>query len=432
MEKNISQSLFCLGLWGCLATTTVTQAQAPVYLNLGSHNETNDPYNYVGNSTDYTTVKNLVLQIADTIIKYDARWNMQVESNFIRGCIAHDNAFTDNDDLLQWADSQAQIEVDPHNHFVPFPLNSPSFNPYNYTDLNYLLTDSCGLSLRTNLGGFLWRDFTNPAASEDWTQFQNPVNGAKFPLETWRPQVIWGGGSPSHQDDFNALGIWKPKAATSAEFGAHEPSNYLYCIGSNCGNAHVIFDTTDVNDVINETVRLINYAQAVGNANTDFYALTIMFNFRNIEAAGMVDKIAQFVRAMQPYADQGKLVWATLTEKYDTWTGAHNANDFFVQMCDSIDLSVAVQNTSNNSDFTLYPNPTHSEQLTVEIPASQVNGTTIEIVDLMGVSRISPFAINSTTNTFSLQHLAAGMYICRLYNSITGNTSSKPFVVGAR
>lgn len=326
-------------------------AQTPLYLNFGSHNESSDPYQYATNFSQYQQIRNVAKAIADSVIALDARWNMQVESNFIRGVLNFENGATNETDFLQWADATDQIEVDPHNHF-----GLPA-NPYNYPDLVKLL-DSCGLSDRHNLGGFIWRNF--PGQSEDWTAYQSPVAGHSFPTFSWRPRVIWGGGSPGHIDDFSAFGIWKPSGPTPTGFVQHNPDNYLTCIGNGC--SWLLRPTTTVDSIVEVVTTMINIINSQPANSNSFYTATIMMNFRDMGMAtypngNYPDRVAAIIRALQPLVTEGKLVWSTLSEKYDWWHALHpDPNDYFLLRCQ--DIVLEEENLSVSKNWNVYPNPT--------------------------------------------------------------------------
>jgi hypothetical protein len=317
----------------------------PLYLNLNSHNETDDPNDYSISAT-YTQVKQLVLEIADTVIANNARWNMQVESNFINACLTHENGFTNPNDLLDSLDDLSHIEVDPHNHFDPLPL-SQTYNPYNYADLAHLL-DSCGLAVpRKNMGGFLWQTAT------DWMPYQVGAQGNTYTNYTWQPNVVWGAGSPGHTNDYNVYGIWKPNGA-SAQFPIHNPMRQLTCIGNGCSN--VISDSTPVSDNITQIVDLINYINTLPYDPNAYWTASIQFNFRDINMPGLADSISTIFHALQPYVNSGQIVWMTLTEKYDNWYNLHsNVNDYFQYRCDS--LSLDANEISVLKGVLAYPNP---------------------------------------------------------------------------
>ncbi len=317
----------------------------PLYLNLNSHNETDDPNDYSIPAT-YSQVKQLVIEIADTVIANNARWNMQVESNFINACLTHENGFTNPNDLLDSLDNLTHIEVDPHNHFDPLPT-SQTYNPYNYADLAHLL-DSCGLATpRKNMGGFLWQTAT------DWMPYQMGAPGNTYTNYTWQPNVVWGGGSPGHTNDYNVYGIWKPNGA-SAQFPIHNPLRHLTCIGNGCSN--VLSDSTPVSDNINQIISLINYINTLPYDPNAYWTASIQFNFRDINMPGLADSISTIIHALQPYVSSGQIVWMTLTEKYDNWYNLHsNANDYFQFRCDSLTLDESEISVLNG--VLAYPNP---------------------------------------------------------------------------
>lgn len=401
----------------CLSAALLP-AQVPVYLNIGSHNETEDfnsGLDYIGDANDYEAVKQLVLQIYDTVKVHDARWNLQVESNFIRGCIRHDTAYTNPNDLLQWINGTEWVEVDPHNHFNPSGFG-PTYNPYNYSDLAFLLTDSVGLSPRTNLGGFIYKDFPSFSVSEDWTQYQDSVPGNRFPFTKWRPHVIWGGGSPGHTQDFNASGIWKPTGPTTAQFGVHNPSNFLTCIGSNCGNDFVIADTSDADNVIRHAEEFIYHANHSGLSTADtFYTLTVMINFKHIQSAGYVEKVSAFIRAMDAYVQQGQVIWSTLTEKYDTWYVSHGSGDSFTELCTEMHLGAPEEDLSDR--VLIYPNPT-ADEVVISVPG-EVETIQLQVMDLQGKTILAQ-NLAAANNTLSTASWAPGIYMLRL----TSGTSS--------
>lgn len=333
-------------------------SQTPLYLNFGSHNESSDPYQYATNLAQYQQIRNVARAIADSVIVLDARWNMQVESNFIRGVLNFESGATNENDFLQWADATDQIEVDPHNHF-----GLPA-NPYNYPDLVKLL-DSCGLADRHNLGGFIWRNF--PGQSEDWTAFQSPVAGYSFSQFSWQPRVIWGGGSPGHIDDFSAFGIWKPAGPTPAGFMQHAPENYLTCIGNGC--SWLLRPTTTVDSIVDAVTTLIHTINSQAPEPNAFYTATIMMNFRDMGMAtypngNYPERVAAIIRALQPLVEEGKLIWSTLSEKYDLWHDAHSdPNDYFLVRCQDIVLDE--EKLTENNEWKVYPNP-NSGTITIQ------------------------------------------------------------------
>ena len=316
---------------------TAKAQQVPVFIYFASHNETTDQQfhglNY-SNAANYDTMITYVHAVADTIIYYNAHWDMMLESNFILGCIQNDNAATSSNDFIEWADNTSQIDVHAHNHFKPTGIGA---NPYNYADVSHLL-DSCGLQNTPQImGGFIWRNFTAPPINEDWTVWQTPQSGYTFPFYTWKPTLLWGGGSPNHIDDYEAFGIWKPQAATTTQFGIHDTTKTLINFGNGCGSEFVLEDTTNATLL---AYRIMNFADSVNahfsSTPNAFFALKVMTNFRHYPVAGYVAKIGQIIRIIQPYLQNGKLQWKGIMDTYAWWQQNHsNAADYFLSQCDN-------------------------------------------------------------------------------------------------
>lgn len=340
--------------------------QVPVYLYFASHNETTDQ-NFHGldysNPADYTIMRGYIQEVCDTLLHYGMAYDMMLESNFILGCLKNENAATNPNDLIEWVSQQPGFSVQPHNHFKPFGMGA---NPYNYADLVYLL-DSCGVDSAYVMGGFIWRNFTAPVAvNEDWTPWQTAQPGYSFPSVRWRPSLLWGGGSPNHIDDYNAYGIWKPKAATSTQFGEHDPSKTLINFGGGCGEDFVLWDT------VNETMlayRILNFADSVQAHYADnsaaFFNMKVMMNFRHFTSPGFAQKLGKVLQLIQPYLSNGRIKSAGIIQTWQDWQSLHpDADDFFNLQCAAsvtisskkpLFLSSGTQDPF--SEIRIYPNP---------------------------------------------------------------------------
>ena len=340
MKKSISFiAALVLLLSGSYAQTGI------IYLNFGSHNEVDDPITYTV-SASYAIFKPIVRQIADTIIKKKAKWNMQVESNFVRADILNDAGSSSTSDLLEVLDTSAYIEIDAHNHYNVLT------NPYNYPDMVKMLGD-VGITNRKTMGGFIWY-----SPLQDWTQYQVPVAGHTFTSYTWTPTIMWGAGSPGHVNDFNAFGIWKPlitASITAATFVTQQPSSPLTSMGN--GTSNVLWTMTSADSISNNIINLVNQIATGQISQTGFYTQTIMFNFKSINtttAAGYVSKITEIINDLQPYVDQGKIIWQNLSEKNTTWNTLHpSSNDYFVLQASSVPavLSAMAVSPSSLSSF---------------------------------------------------------------------------------
>ncbi|MFQ5448042.1 MAG: hypothetical protein ACE5FF_14035, partial [Saprospiraceae bacterium] len=332
---------------------THTTAQTPLYLSFVSHNETSDPLDY-DHPTDpsfYNQIKTIATAVCDTIIAKQAKYNMQVDANLIFGALLHDNAATNPNDLLEWANNSPFIDVDGHNHFNVIQ------NPYNYADLAYLL-DSCGVILNKNiLGGVSWK-----APTEDWTQYEMPVAGYTFSDYIWQADILWGPATPGHTDDYEAFGIWKPNGPTPLAFGQHNPANTLTCIGGGCkSDIGFVLNPNGTpkrttGEIITNLKAMADYINAIPPQPNAFFTANMLINFRDFtEVPNFADSIATIINGVQDYVAEGKIIWLTLAEKQDLWLASHpDPADFFLYQCDDVVLTAASE-TPPPPAMTLFP-----------------------------------------------------------------------------
>ena len=381
---KIVKTIKILVILAILFLHNVSVSQTPIYLNIVSHNESTDPLDYDGTFVDYQSMKGFVKELCDTIISKRAKYNMQVDANFIFGCLHFDNAANNPIDLLEWANNSPYIDVDGHNHFNP--SLGPGYNPYNYADLAYLL-DSCGVELKRKiLGGATY--ITTASFNEQWTQYSGPVTGYTFSDFIWQAEILWGSGTPGHVADYNVFGIWKPKGATALTFSVHDPNQTLTFIGGGCKDAigfnivpqtGLLRHTTD--EIIQNIKDLSDFIQTLPPSENDLYTLNMLMNFRDLpNIPNVADSVARIIDGLQPYADDGKIIWATLAEKYDRWYSAHlNPDDHFIYDCEDVVLSTDWDPSGER--ITLYPNPA-KEYLIIDL--NEEKKTRIYILDMTG------------------------------------------------
>ncbi len=396
-----------------LTNAFVTVAQTPLYLNFVSHNEITDSLDYANSASDFNYIKPKVKEICDTINSLHAKYNMQLDANFIFGCLHFDDAATSSDDLIEWASNSDYIDVDGHNHFSPFA------NPYNYADLAYLL-DSAGVSLYHHiLGGVAYAtmDVGGIHIQESWTQYSTPKAGFTFTDFIWQADIIWGTATPGHVADYTTFGIWKPAGADSpAEFGTHDPSATLSAIGGGCKddvgfnlNAQTFQLNHTTAEIIQNIKNIADGIQTIPSGPNDFYTMNMLFNFRDIpRIPHFADSIATIIRGVQPYVDAGKIVWATLGEKYDLWYATHSdPNDYFNVDCTAIPLgSTEVESPQK---VVVFPNPT-SGQITIADERILPDAEVI-IFDLLGAP-LRKWVFND--GIFDISALGKGIYLLQI------------------
>lgn len=339
----------------CCSIYTTAFSQIPIYFNIISHNEVTDTFYYNTSSSDYWAVTNVAKEIADTVIAKKAKWNIQVDANYIFGNIKYDNAYSNANDLLEWASKSAYIDVDGHNHF------DSVVNPYNYADLAHLLQDSCGVVFGKNLTAGQWQ---TPNAT--WMQYQNPVNGYTFKSYAYQADILWGGGSPGHVNDINDYGVWKPAAPTTGlTFRQHKATNHLTYIGGGCKDlvSFTIDEQTgkiklSTNQIIKNVKDMADYFNTLTPTGNEFYTLNMMINFRDFpNIPSFADSISRIIDGLDTYVKNGKIIWATLAEKHNTWYNLHtNAADHFNYECTNVPQGV-IGNIGGTSEIAFYPNP---------------------------------------------------------------------------
>lgn len=399
------KSLYLLLLCGLFSALLPAQT-TPLYLNFVSHNEITDPLDYDNpfNPKYYQQIKELAVAVCDTIIAKQAKYNMQVDANLIKGALIHDHAATNPNDLLEWANNSPYIDVDGHNHFDQF------INPYNYADLAYLL-DSCGVTLEKNiLGGVAWK-----GPSANWTQYLEPVNGFTFTDFVWQAEILWGPATPGHGDDFQYFGIWRPTAPTDLGFGMHNPSGNLVAIGGGCkGDIGFVLDTTgtpkrSTQEIIANLRGMADYINSNPPPPNAFYTANMLINFRDFtEVPNFADSIATIINGIQDYVDEGKIVWLTLAEKYDLWQSLHpDSTEYFLQACDDLLYTGTNDTYLQTPNLLVYPNPA-TDVLTIESKTHNI--ATLQVYDMWGkqLQTSEPAANQAQLN---IDTLPGGIYL---------------------
>ena len=352
--------------------------QTPVYFNIVSHNEITDSLKYATNPSDFAYIKTQLLELCNTIISKHAKYNMQLDANFILGALNFDDAANNPNDIIEWAHSSPYIDVDGHNHFDPI------VNPYNYSDLAKLL-DSCGVVMTRKVLGSNW---ANP--TQTWTQYQTPQAGYTYTDYYWQAEILWGMASPGHVNDLDVFGVWKPLSPNSEQlFLQHNPGNTLTAIGGGCKNdiSYTINVQTgelklSTQQVVDNIKGIVDYIQTLPPGQNDFYTMNMLINFRDIpQIPSFADSIGSIIDGLQDYVDQGKIVWATLGEKYDLWYAEHtDPNDYFNYDCEGILLGVNDEPPAQNL-VQIYPNPAHRE---LHIVLKEQSDVVVKVVNLSG------------------------------------------------
>ncbi len=261
---------------------------------------------------------------------------------------------------------------------------------------NSLIQQVC--PLQKNVGGFNWLDTT-------WHVYERGLNGSTFSSYKWYPNVIWGGGTPNHVNDLNTFGAWKPKNSISIpNFYMNDTSKRVTLIGNGCSN--LIADTTNVLNVYNNIVYAINYAQSHPGK---FYTTNLMFNIRDLNS-GLIFKMSQILTMLKQHFLSGKLVWKSLTQKYETYNSLYHGSQNTL-LCSDVPTEV-VQNGStlpeNVKLYQNYPNPFNPYTI-INYNLSAGENVSLKIYNVLG-NEITTLVNEKQTEGYHSVKFDAGNY----------------------
>ncbi len=294
---------------GALVISNQT-AKLPIYINFVSHNEEStaagDP-DYAQPAV-FTSSRNLVKQMADTITSKGGKWNYESDWKFltsIKNYEPNGASDTNNKNLIRWMKEDKKIEIDPHAHETA----------YNYADVAKLISD-LGVEPSKVIGGFVYDD----TGATTWERMQSTLKGVQFPTYSWTAEILWGAASKNHTSDDRSFGAWKPTSPSA--FSTHDASKTLIYMGSGCEN--VVKSTSTASDVVGVVVNVINKVNSGAYPKTGFYPITIMLNQRDF-STNYIQTISSVLDSLKPYVDNGSLQWAYTSEKKTIWIQNYNS-----------------------------------------------------------------------------------------------------------
>ncbi len=405
-------ALFAISL--CGTNPTRSQSHPPVYLTLVSHNEDNVQwltYNY------YIQRRNYLVQIANIVQSKGAIWDFQSDWRFLQAVMRFDTgsvvANTNGKNLLRWFAEDKGVICDPHSHE----------NGYNYADVAYL-HEQLGITPTKVVGGFL---YDTVISGNNWENLQNGIYGRMYPSYFWRPDILWGGGTPNHVSDPNPLGAWKPQSM--ANYYVHDSTKHLVLLGHGCENH--IRDTSNIAYNTSITRNIVNRITSGSLPDSGFYPSYAIFNNGDLTPTRIV-KITAFIDSVAGMVAQGRVVWKSLPDICTIWNTTYNKKPYWV-LCQNIPTSVKQFNSSEPELFLLhqnYPNPFNpSTNIKFQLPNS--NFVTLTVWDVLG--REVAMLVNeeleagSYQATFDGKGLASGMYFYKL--NVGGLTASRKMIL---
>jgi hypothetical protein len=417
--KKIIIILSLLSSIGMFSQTTTPK----LFINLNSHNEmtTTEAYDTGPAYTYYNRTRDTLKKIVDLIYSKNARYDLQTCQKFVLGSIHAEAAATSTTDILEYAYKIGGppygriIEIDPR-----YKTQSPTYT-YNIADVAHLI-DSTGAQAGKIVGGFLSVDATIPTSlnwTGDWTPFTTTITGVFN--KPWKADIIWGAGSsPPHVHDANNYGNWKPRSnADSLSFYCHDPSQNVWIQGNGCG--WDISATTNIQTMISEirseATKIVNGTYP----SNKFYNASIMFNFKDFQTLNLRPLLSELIDSLNVMAAQNKIVWATITQKQDSfnvWSLA-NSIPYSQWKCGQTGTVAATCNLSSVKEFKadnaflkVYPNPAGSE-LTYELQSLTGKETYFYVYDNLGRVAIKA-PVNESIGKISLDNLPSGLYLIKV------------------
>jgi hypothetical protein len=314
----------------------------PVYMTLVSHNEDNSPWTTFAY---YKSKRDLLVQIANTVHSKGAVWSFQSDWKFLLGVAMFDTGSvvsnTNGKNLIKWMVEDKGVFCDPHSHEA---------NGYNYADVAYL-HQQLGIIPTKVVGGFLYDTIIN---GNNWENLEAGIYGRMYPSYFWKPEILWGSGTPLHVNDPYPLGAWKPKSM--AEFYTHDSSKSLMLLAHGCENH--IEDSSNITYNVQTVRNIINARNSGGLPDSGFYPAFSIFNVGDLTSTRVI-KITQFIDSLAQMVSQGKVAWKSLTEIAGIWKTTYSRKPYYV-LCENIPVSVQQISSTVPSGFSLeqnYPNP---------------------------------------------------------------------------
>ena len=292
----------------------------PVYLTIVSHNE--EPGyvhpDYIENPDFYFENRKFVRKLALAIKGKGAMWNFGSDWNYLMAVAKYDvgdvTSSTSGKNIVRWLVEDMGFEADPHAHETK----------YNYADVAYLHT-VLGVQPSSTVGGFLSEPPDNP---QGWEQHIEGIHGQRYPDYFWKADLLWGGAvlrhaGPEHQSTY---GMWKPK--DKYHFMEHDPAQRLPHIGSGCqalsiGGTGSLYGTWKILDAISRRAVPLD----------GFYTTNpfVPQGFLNDE---MIRRISDELDALDPYVQQGQVIWSSLSRTARIWEREYRARPFMLACVD--------------------------------------------------------------------------------------------------
>jgi len=392
MIRKLLPIIFCCCFFQSL------QAQPKLKVYIVSHNEDNIGYlNFPGGRNNYLSARSALIALANMVQAKNLKYNYGADHVALRAIAQYDTgtviANTSNKNLVKWMKEDRGVECDAHSHETT----------YNYADVAYFVSQ-LGITPTLTMSGFLYNQLQH---GHSWENYQGGVTGDSFPSFTWYPEILWGAGSPSHINDPQYFGVYRPMSM--ANFTVHEPANHLILCGTGCS-----LKLTDTSTVAYVFGKIKDEADAIANGTlpqNGIYQQEIFFSEGNVDDPWFYPLVDQLTDSIATLVAAGKVEWQSISEITDEWKNTFLNQPFAMDCAFNIllqpsgiaDMSVATPN------IRVFPNPSDGKELHI-ISDHFVPGMHLQITDVMG-KLIMTAELSEQETVIDVSSLSRGVYI---------------------
>ncbi len=300
-----------------------------VYVSIFTHAEQKNSY-----TPDFTTdedafweQRQLVVDFAQMLYEKGVAYDYQSDWNFLEAALKFDHGTeeTHGKNFLQYLSEDLGVSVDPHNH--------TGQSEYNYADVAYLI-EQLGVEPTGVVGGYLVLPLENSVLETLW----KPVEGNVYDY-TWTPEILWGGGTEGHVNDesLEISGLWRPQDAE--HWTTHDPDAPLAVVGN------YVNGWNNLDELL--------AAQEDGTLEQGkMYTISIDAH-QKLLSQDFIAAFADQIDAYQKYADEGRIVWSSIPDTYETWVTQYEEtpSQFFYLGEDTWDTASTEDSSAFESGF---------------------------------------------------------------------------------
>lgn len=279
-------------------TTTLTDngdATIPtIYVSLVTHNEepngTATHPDFTNDEVEFWTQRDAVVAFANMLYENQVGYNWQSDWNFLLAATMFDNGTpsTNGKNIVRYLSEDLGMSLGPHAHE----------STYTYADVAALITE-LGVTPNGVVGGFL----VSPKFRSKLEYLRNAVHGNVYDF-TWTPRILWGGGSPSHVNDAQVSGVWRP--TNTQNFLTHDPNGTLPNVGTYLSTW----------DGVDELLAL----QAAGKLTPGkIYTATVMVSQQSMVTGDAHDDVTTHLAELEDEIADGRVVFADIDTVVKIW-----------------------------------------------------------------------------------------------------------------